>query len=124
MRNGSNAQPNATEQDSSLTWRGTSSNHPCGIAAGFLDADDSRKAHLISVWVSPEYRQSGAGRTLVTSVIDWAKSRQVAHLHLMVTSNNQTAIAFYQRLGFAMSGRTEPYPNDPSMVEYEMSLTI
>jgi ribosomal protein S18 acetylase RimI-like enzyme len=39
-------------------------------------------------------------------------------------SNNEPAILFYQRLGFARTGRTEPYPNDPALIEYEMSRAI
>jgi ribosomal protein S18 acetylase RimI-like enzyme len=38
----------------------------------------------------------------------------------MVTSNNEPAIRFYERLGFTRTGRTEPYPNDPGVIEYEM----
>jgi len=38
----------------------------------------------------------------------------------MVTSNNERAIRFYERLGFAKTGRTEPYPNDLAIIEYEM----
>jgi len=42
----------------------------------------------------------------------------------MVTSNNEPAIRFYERLGFTKTGRTEPYPNDASFFEVEMSRTI
>jgi ribosomal protein S18 acetylase RimI-like enzyme len=42
----------------------------------------------------------------------------------MVTSVNDSAIRFYERLGFARTGRSEPYPNDPSITEYEMSRAI
>jgi ribosomal protein S18 acetylase RimI-like enzyme len=41
-------------------------------------------------------------------------------LQLMVTSKNEPAMRFYEELGFARTGRIEPYPNDPSLVEYEM----
>jgi ribosomal protein S18 acetylase RimI-like enzyme len=42
----------------------------------------------------------------------------------MVTCNNKAAIMFYQRLGFSLTGRTEPYPNDPALIEYEMSQPV
>jgi ribosomal protein S18 acetylase RimI-like enzyme len=58
---------------------------------------------------------------LVEAVIGWARKAGVERLNLMVTSPNQGAVLFYQRLGFAMTGRSEPYPNDPALVEYEMS---
>jgi ribosomal protein S18 acetylase RimI-like enzyme len=42
----------------------------------------------------------------------------------MVTSNNHAAIEFYERMGFSMTGNTEPYPNDPLIIEYEMSQVV
>jgi len=42
----------------------------------------------------------------------------------MVTSNNEPAILFYQRLGFTLTGRTAPYANDPALLEFEMSRPI
>lgn len=38
----------------------------------------------------------------------------------MATSVNAGAIRFYERLGFRMTGNTEPYPHDPAIVECEM----
>jgi ribosomal protein S18 acetylase RimI-like enzyme len=42
----------------------------------------------------------------------------------MVTCNNDGAIGFYERLGFKKTGRTEPYPNDDTLMEFEMMLFI
>ena len=50
----------------------------------------------------------------------WARSHGAGELRLMVTGSNSTATAFYQRLGYTFTGNTEPYPNDPALVEYEM----
>jgi ribosomal protein S18 acetylase RimI-like enzyme len=92
----------------------------CGIALCFLLDEDSLKADLISMWVAPEYRKAGVGRLLVDAIVGWAGDRGVQSVQLMVTSCNDAAIEFYKRLGFSMTGRTEPYPNDPALVEYEM----
>ena len=94
---------------------------PCGIVGSFLDQEDATRAHLISMWTAPAYRQHGIGRLLVSAVVEWACKRNARTLVLMVTSNNEPAIRFYERLGFARTGRTEPYPNDPAVIEYEMS---
>lgn len=91
-----------------------------GIAACFLDEVNPLKAHLVSMWVAPEYRKEGVGRLLVEAIAAWAKGRGAQDLQLMVTSGNHAAIEFYKRIGFSMTGRTEPYPNDPAMIEYEM----
>ncbi len=41
-------------------------------------------------------------------------------MFLTVTSNNDSAIRFYQAQGFSLTGRTVPYPNDPDLCEHEM----
>jgi ribosomal protein S18 acetylase RimI-like enzyme len=97
---------------------------PCGIVGGFIDKDDATIAHLVSMWVAPSHRRQGVGQFLVSAIFDWAQTRGAHTLLLTVTCNNTPAIKFYEHLGFAMTGRTEPYPNDPALVEYEMSRTI
>jgi ribosomal protein S18 acetylase RimI-like enzyme len=72
------------------------------------------------MWTAPGYRQRGVGRLLVEAVAGWAASRGLHRIRLMVTSQNQTALCFYERLGFSRTGRIEPYPNDPALVEWEM----
>jgi ribosomal protein S18 acetylase RimI-like enzyme len=97
---------------------------PCGIAGAFLDQNDPTRAQLISMWTAPSHRQCGIGRLLVNAVLKWAQTRNARTLLLMVTSNNESAINFYRRLGFTPTGCTEPYPNDPTILEYEMSRPI
>ena len=97
---------------------------PCGIAGTFLYQNDATRAQLIAMWTAPTHRQQGVGRLLVNAVLNWARSRNARTLLLMVTSNNESAIRFYERLGFIRTGRTEPYPNDPAVIEYEMSRPI
>ena len=93
---------------------------PCGIAGGFIDAEDPNRVHLVSMWVAPARRRTGTGFYLLKAVSDWAAGRGARVLRLTVTSSNEAAIAFYRRCGFSMTGRTEPYPNDPALFEYEM----
>jgi ribosomal protein S18 acetylase RimI-like enzyme len=93
----------------------------CGIAASLLDEKDTTKAQLLSMWTAPGHRQRGIGQMLVKEIMAWANQRGVRTLQLMVVSSNETAIAFYERLGFTRTGRTETYPNDPALLEYEMS---
>jgi ribosomal protein S18 acetylase RimI-like enzyme len=97
---------------------------PCGIIAGFRDEDDPTRAQVVSMWVAPAYRRRGVGSALIAAVRDGARTRGVAELQLMVTSRNHTAIEFYERLGFSLTGKTEPYPNDPSLIEYQMSQLV
>lgn len=46
------------------------------------------------------------------------------HLCLMVTSNNDRAMQFYQNLGFALTGRSETYRNDPALLDFEMHRSL
>lgn len=96
----------------------------CGIAGSFLDQKDPSRAELISMWTAPTHRKRGVGRLLVNEVISWARGRGARVLLLMVVGNNDPAIRFYERLGFTRTGRTQPYPNDPTLIEYEMSRVI
>jgi ribosomal protein S18 acetylase RimI-like enzyme len=96
----------------------------CGIAGALLDLEDSSRAQLVSMWTAPAHRQKGVGRLLVNAVFDWAKKLKVETITLMVVSNNEPAASFYKRLGFSMTGRTEPYPNDPAVLEYEMARPV
>jgi ribosomal protein S18 acetylase RimI-like enzyme len=96
----------------------------CGIAGAFLLENEVTKANLVSMWTAPSHRQRGVGRMLVNEVAEWARGRGARTLLLMVTSVNEGAMVFYERLGFQRTGRTEPYPNDPAIMEYEMSRCI
>lgn len=97
---------------------------PCGIVLCFRDDHDPSEGDVISMWVAPQYRRAGLGRRLLDTVRQWATSRKLRTLHLMVTNTNDSAIAFYERYGFKKTGRTEPYPNDPSLLEFEMTRPV
>ena len=92
----------------------------CGIAGCLLHDEDPIGAQLISMWVASTHRQLGVGRLLVEEIILWARSRGARRLQLTVTGRNESAIRFYKRLGFTFTGKTIPYPNDPTEIEREM----
>jgi GNAT superfamily N-acetyltransferase len=94
----------------------------CGLVGALLEEDGL--AQLVSMWTAPESRRAGIGRMLVEAVIGWAREHGVATLRLMVTSCNPEAEQFYQRLGFERTGNCGPYPNDPAVVEWEMTRVI
>ena len=96
----------------------------CGIAVSFLNEQNPQHAELMSMWVAPEQRRSSTGRLLVDAIEAWARRSAANTLQLMVTSKNLAAIAFYERLGFAPTGRTEPYPPNPTLIQFEMSKSL
>jgi len=93
---------------------------PCGIIAGYFDKNDPRRAWVASMWVAPTHRRTGLGTVLMDAVKTWAYNLGAAELRLMVTSNNSTAMRFYERCGYTFTGTTGPYQNDPALLEYEM----
>ncbi len=96
----------------------------CGIAGTLRDGADAEGVQLVSMWTAPEYRRQGVGRLLVQEIMEWARERGAGVVRLMVTSNNEAAMRFYERLGFARTGRTEPYPNDARLFEIEMARAV
>lgn len=96
----------------------------CGMVFCLKDEPGDALGTILSMWVDPTYRRAGVGRQLIDSVVDWARERGMWVLKLMVTSVNSGAIEFYQRCGFRMTGKTGPYPNDPAITEYEMTLAL
>jgi len=110
--------------ETSIAYLAVDAGSACGIAAGFLDKNDATRAHLVSMWVAPTHHRLGIGRTLVDAIIAWLRVKSVRTLQLLVTSNNDPAIRFYQQLGFQLTGRTEPYANDPALSNLEMIRSI
>lgn len=108
----------------SVLWLAMDEGVPCGMAGALLSQNDSMQARLISMWVAPTHRQRGVGRELVEEARAWVRARGIRTLDLMVTSSNKAAIAFYERLGFSLTGRIEPYPNDPALAQYEMTRPV
>jgi len=96
----------------------------CGMVFCFREEGDETVGTIVSMWVDPTVRRLGAGRQLIDAVVEWAPGRGIRELKLMVTSVNRGAMAFYERIGFRMTGKTGPYPNDQSITEYEMSLQV
>jgi ribosomal protein S18 acetylase RimI-like enzyme len=100
--------------------------YACGLVFCFREEQDPEpkqdrgRGDIVSMWVDPQFRRSGVGKELIDAVAEWAADSGIGELKLMVTSVNKGATAFYERLGFTMTGVTGPYPNDPAITEYEM----
>ncbi len=108
------------DKDRKIGFIAMDAGEPCGLIGCLADEQDSSRADVVSMWVAPSHRRTGLSSALLDAVRAWAVSRNIATLQLMVTSNNYAAIAFYERYGFVKTGRTEPYSNDPALLELEM----
>lgn len=97
-------------------WIGTMGGyHPAG----------SRDPRLVGVYVAPGHRgrEAGVADALLTAVLDWARTRS-GRILLEVHEHNAPAIRYYERHGFAFTGRTLAYPLDRSTREREMFLPL
>lgn len=119
-------------------WRERQSRHdgdPDAHAIALVDAEGTwvgqmrafvdRFGDLVSVWLaavylSPAHRGGPGAGLMLRAIEDWTRERGHDELKLEVNDTNDRAIAFYRREGFELTGRTRPYPLDPSSRELEM----
>ena len=95
-----------------------------GIVAVFLMPEDRSCAHLVSMWVAPSFRRTGAATAMVGSVLDWSRRQDAKRVELWVTEQNEAARRLYERCGFVVSGERQPLPSKPSVEEIQMHAFI
>jgi GNAT superfamily N-acetyltransferase len=69
---------------------------------------DRRQGHVVGVYVRPEHRGCGLTEVLFDEALEWAWSRGVERVRLIVHEDNGRAQAFYRKQGFAPTGVTVP----------------
>lgn len=80
------------------------------------------RTEVISMWVEPDHRGSGAAESLLSAVAKWAETQGDVGLCLAVASDNARARRFYERSGFAVAGAGEPLRSRPEICTTEMRL--
>jgi len=77
-----------------------------GKAIGCISvSSESDKIFIFEIQLLPEFQGRGIGTELVCAEIRTARSQQKP-VHLQVLRKNERARAFYERLGFVVSGTT------------------
>ena len=71
------------------------------IMAGY----DGHRGWLYAVAVAPQRRRSGIGSSMVRAAIQRLREAGATKINLQLRSNNSTAAAFYEQLGFATEDR-------------------
>ena len=93
-----------------------------GSMGGFIaSGPDVTGPLLVGVYVSPDFRgrSLGVAAAMLSEVEAWAATID-RMLHLHVHEDNPRALAFYQRSGYRLTGKTEPYVLNPQQRELEM----
>jgi GNAT superfamily N-acetyltransferase len=92
---------------------------PAGTAGAFVPAAGA-DAELVGMWVRPDARGLGIGRTLVNGVVTWAHEQGCAAVRLWVVRGHAGAHRLYLRSGFVPTRETQPLPHDPCAEEQRM----
>jgi len=73
----------------------------------FLGGRHEQREHTgeLGVSVARSWRRQGIGSALIGELERWAKSHGIKRIELHVFSNNNPAIALYEKLGFVLEGR-------------------
>lgn len=91
-----------------------------GMVGGLLEPESPQQAHLVGMWVAPDWRRRGVARRLAAAVIAWAEASGATEIHLWVAEANGSARALYDSLGFRPTGARQPLPSDPAVPEIMM----
>lgn len=79
---------------------------PAGMARLMFPEQDGALPELISVWVAPEARGTGASRALIAACVDHlAAHHPMTRLRLAVVETNMPARRLYESCGFGVIGR-------------------
>jgi GNAT superfamily N-acetyltransferase len=89
------------------------------VSGGFNDAHPGTR-WLYGMYVTPSERGTGTARLLVESIGDWAKSHGVDEIFLHVGSTVPRARAFYEKVGFRLTGESMQMHRDDSLTLFTM----
>ena len=103
------------------TFVATDQSQVTGFVIVRVAADE---AELLNLAVAPEHRHAGQGTALLQHAFDALHTRGARTIFLEVRASNRPAIAFYQRHGFAISGRRRNYYRDPPEDALTMSCAL
>ena len=81
-----------------------------GFVVGRQVADEGE---ILNIAVRRENRRKGEGQALLSAVLEQLRRRGVRHVYLEVRESNETGIAFYEKQGFARTGRRPGYYRNP-----------
>ena len=70
------------------------------------------KLELASLAIHPDYRRSGIGSMLINEVATQARMFAIRKIGLEVRETNSSALAFWQKMGFSITGSQPNYYAD------------
>ncbi|MPV36966.1 GNAT family N-acetyltransferase [Georgenia subflava] len=98
--------------------------HVVGLASYYEEEGREGERQLVSMWVDPAARGSGAAPGLVVAVRSAAAAEGARSLTLFVADGNDRARRLYERLGFRSTGERQSLPSDPSIGEERYAVAL
>lgn len=71
------------------------------LIGSVMVGDDGHRGWVYYLAVAPDRRREGLGRRLMAAAEGWLRERGAPKLQLMVRSDNEAALGFYEALGLA-----------------------
>ena len=89
-----------------------------GFIGCFNKGDD---CEITTLYVLPEYQGLGIGSQLMTTLLEEVSNSTMHQLYLWVLETNTTAMRFYNKFGFVLSGeRSEELHDNNKIVDIKM----
>ena len=77
----------------------------------YAGPQDLLKAYIGTLAVTPTYQNKGIAKQVLSQAEDFAlRQLQVKQLFMVVITQRQELIAYYERRGYRRTGQIEPYP--------------
>lgn len=70
------------------------------------------EGHITNIAVDPAFRNQGAGKAILTALLDEAERRKLAAVTLEVRKSNHIALNLYKKFGFICAGIRKEYYHD------------
>jgi ribosomal-protein-alanine N-acetyltransferase len=70
------------------------------------------EAHITLLAIHPDYQHQGLGRSLLSALLQLARTQGLERATLEVRPSNQAALSLYQKFGFQEAGRRRRYYQD------------
>ncbi|MGZ9221230.1 MAG: GNAT family N-acetyltransferase [Anaerolineales bacterium] len=90
---------------------------------GGIKLAGSEYGEIKRMYVRPQFRGSGFGKSMLNHLAEYAHSQDITLLRLETGIHQREAIALYERMGFYRIPPFGPYSDDPLSRCYEKRLT-
>ncbi|RAP77312.1 GNAT family N-acetyltransferase [Paenibacillus montanisoli] len=76
------------------------------------------------IYIKKRFHKQGLGKYLLNKALDIANERNKEKIWLGVWEKNESAIAFYEKMGFVQTGAHSFYMGDEEQIDFMMTKTI